>query len=122
MTGRIDTGDTVLHAPTGEEWLVAYVRDDKLAACGWPDTIANLSDCTLVSKATPEERQSLLESMAGSNGHRASYAQRALGVAVPAMPTCKCGQPWVLNTVHRANTPCYRAADPVDGLGGPSNG
>jgi hypothetical protein len=74
-----DTGDIVSHGPTGEEWVVAYVRDDKLAACGWPDTIADLADCTLVSKATPEERRSLLETMAAGNGHRASYAQRALG-------------------------------------------
>ena len=32
-------------------------------------------------------------------------------------PMCKCGKPWVLNTVHREHTPCYRAANPADGLG-----
>lgn len=37
-------------------------------------------------------------------------------VAQDSRPTCMCGEPWVLNTVHRENTPCWRAADPVDGL------
>jgi hypothetical protein len=43
-------------------------------------------------------------------------------VNMPAQPEraafipCKCGEPWVLNTVHREHTHCYRAADPLDGI------
>lgn len=77
----IDTADHVKHGPTGETWLVGYVRGDKLAACGWPDTLANLSDCTLVKKATDAERMSLLQQMAKSTGHRASYARERLAAA-----------------------------------------
>jgi len=56
----IDTGDTVYHTPTGEKWIVAYVRGDRLAWCGWPEGEAALSDCTLITKATPDERDELL--------------------------------------------------------------
>lgn len=53
---RIDTGDTVHHGPTGEDWLVAFVDGDKLSPLGWPETVAKLADCTLLKKATPEDR------------------------------------------------------------------
>lgn len=65
----IDTADVVKHGPTGEEWLVARVRDDRLAWCGWPQGWAALSDCTLVRKATPEQREKLLRDIADSHGH-----------------------------------------------------
>lgn len=55
-TMEIDTGDHVRHGPTGEDWVVRYVRGDRLAWCGWPPGEANLSDCALIRKATPEER------------------------------------------------------------------
>ena len=46
----IKAGDFVLHAPTKEEWVVLGVNTVKNKVCiaGWPPTIANLSDCTLV--------------------------------------------------------------------------
>jgi len=31
--GEIDTGDYVLHKPSGETWLVAFVKDEKLWWC-----------------------------------------------------------------------------------------
>ena len=76
----IDTGDTVRHGPTGETWLVAYVRGDDLAPCGWPDTLALVSDCTLVTKATPEERLALLRDLAemSTPDRRRSVARRVL--------------------------------------------
>jgi hypothetical protein len=78
----IDTGDTVHHAPSGEDWVVAYVRGDRLAWCGWPEGEAKLSDCTLIQKAAPEYRQKLLEDMAAMTGNdaRKRYAQRVLDV------------------------------------------
>jgi hypothetical protein len=79
----IDTGDSVLHGPSGETWLVAYVQGDRLAWCGWPEGEARLSDCTLVRKATPEGRNELLHRMADMNADdaRRRYARTALGLA-----------------------------------------
>lgn len=76
----IDTGDHVRHAPSGEEWVVAYVQGDRLAWCGWPEGEALLADCTLLSKATPEYRQKLLQDMAAMPGDDARkwYAVRRL--------------------------------------------
>lgn len=64
----IQTGDTVLHKPTGETWLVAYERDGRLAWCGWPEGEAKTEDCELLEKGTPEGRQSLLKDMAAMRG------------------------------------------------------
>lgn len=76
---QIDTADHVLHAPTGETWLVAYVEGDRLAWCGWPPGLAELSDCTLVKKATAEERDKLLHELAkSSDSFRAAHARRRL--------------------------------------------
>lgn len=74
---KIDTGDTVKHGPTGESWVVAYVEDNRLAWCGWPPGWAELSDCTLVRKASEEQRIALLEKMAksGRNDRRTRYAK-----------------------------------------------
>jgi hypothetical protein len=76
----IDTDDVVRHEPTGELWVVAYVDGERLAWCGWPSGTARLSDCTLVRKATPEQRRQLLEELAAMSGDdpRKSHAIRAL--------------------------------------------
>ena len=76
---EIDTGDSVHHTPTGEDWVVAYVRGDRLAWCGWPEGEAALSDCTMVTKATPEWRDKLLREMAeNTDGARGRYARAVL--------------------------------------------
>ena len=85
----IDTGDHVHHAPSGEDWVVAYVRGDRLAWCGWPEGEAALADCTLVKKAAPAERDKLLREMAAIEQHdrRASYARDRLArEEAPAAP------------------------------------
>jgi hypothetical protein len=82
----IDTGDTVLHKPSGETWVVAAIEDDgeHFYACGWPETRALLSDCELVSQTTGELRRALLESLAKyscsgeSASSRANWARRNL--------------------------------------------
>ena len=76
----IDTADHVLHKPTGETWVVACVRGDRLSWCGWPEGMAALADCALVKKATPDERDKLLRDLAASSSsdHRAWYAQARL--------------------------------------------
>lgn len=74
----IDTADTVLHRPSGEQWSVAFVDDDRIYWCGWPEGSANFSDCELLKKATPAERHAALVDMSKSSGCRAAFAQRAL--------------------------------------------
>ena len=59
-TEAIDTRDHVFHRPTCETWVVAYVKGDRLAWCGWPEGEAELADCQLVRKATEPERTALL--------------------------------------------------------------
>lgn len=61
----IDTGDHVRHGPTGEEWVVRYVRGDRLSWCGWPPGEVSLSECSLIYKATPEERAELQDLIDG---------------------------------------------------------
>lgn len=60
--------------------MVAYVAADRLAWCGWPQGQAALSDCTLLKKATPTDRDKLLQEMAdmGGNDMRAAYARDRL--------------------------------------------
>lgn len=74
----IDTGDHVLHRPSGETWVVAYVREGRLSACGWPDEVVPAADCELVKKADAEQRQEWLEALASNGGHRGDYARRVL--------------------------------------------
>jgi len=83
MASNIDTGDIVHHGPTGEDWVVARVQGEHLAWCGWPQGWADLKDCTLVKKATPEERIDLLKQIANSRGHHcAEWAADRLKEAV----------------------------------------
>jgi hypothetical protein len=79
---EIDTGDTVKHGPTGETWVVAYVRGDRLAWVGWPEGEASLEHCALIEKATPEYRDKLLRDMAAmqSDDARKRYAAHRLSV------------------------------------------
>lgn len=80
MADEIDTADHVHHAPSGEDWVVAYVRGDRLAWCGWPQGEAALADCTLLLKAKPEARDKLLRELAAIPGDddRARYARHRL--------------------------------------------
>lgn len=82
-TESIDTGDTVHHLPSGEDWLVAFVAGGMLCACGWPCTLVPVTECTLTEKATAEKRLELLQQLANgqSDGPRKRYAQRALATS-----------------------------------------
>ena len=60
-------GDVIHHAPSGEEWLLACDEErGEVICCGWPETIAKATDCTLVTAATDEERAALLARVAKS--------------------------------------------------------
>lgn len=62
-------GDTVKHGPTGETWYLggADMKRDEVYPCGWPETIAKASDCTLVKAATDEEHWKLVEEIAAKD-------------------------------------------------------
>lgn len=65
----IDTGDYVHHGPTGEKWVVAGVEGDRLYWCGYPfGGSAELCDCTLVQKATEQQRNKLIHELAHTTG------------------------------------------------------
>lgn len=83
---NIDTADHVRHKPSGETWVVAYVRGDRLAWCGWPQGEAALADCTMLKKATQPEREKLLREIANSSGNdiRVAYARDRLANPEPA--------------------------------------
>ncbi len=76
--GPIDTGDVVKHAPTGEEWVVAYIDGPRLSWLGWPPGLALVSDCTLVEKATLEQRIRVLRQLAESQHHGSARARETL--------------------------------------------
>lgn len=83
----IDTADAVLHQPTGEVLLVAYADDTYLRWCGWPPVSALLEDCSLVRKATPDQRKSLLCQLAGSSdGDLRRYARERLEAEASSKP------------------------------------
>ena len=76
----IDTADIVHHGPSGEDWIVAYVSGDTLCPCGWLETLAKVTDCTLTKKATPAQRRELLERLAAIRepDSRARHARHVL--------------------------------------------
>ncbi len=84
----MDTGDVILHKPTGERWVVAYVSGRHLFCCGWPLSAALVNDCELVHAATPEDRLRLLEQMASMSGSdsRKQYALQRLSDAEVILP------------------------------------
>ena len=85
----IRAGDHVLHAPSGETWVVAWAdpTTDDLAWCGWPDGLARLSDCTLVKAASDAEHQQKLSELKASGGSRGSKAIRLYGEPVSVPPS-----------------------------------
>jgi hypothetical protein len=54
-------GDTVHHFPTGENWILAVDQfGDEVSPCGWPETIAKASDCTILERASDTQRHDQL--------------------------------------------------------------
>lgn len=48
-------GDAMLHKPSGEVWVVAFVDNGMLAWSGWPAGMANLDDFEMAKRASDEE-------------------------------------------------------------------
>lgn len=62
----IRAGDSVLHKPTGETWVVAAMSPDgtELVCCGWPESIAKVADCELKGRATDDDHYRILSNVA----------------------------------------------------------
>lgn len=56
LRDRIEPGDAVHHAPSGEDWVVMRVGPDWLEPAGWPPCRAKLADCRLLEKGTAQQR------------------------------------------------------------------
>jgi len=77
---RIDTGDVVYNFPSGEKWVVAYVKDDYIYPLGWPESRDRTQNCKFLIKASPERRLELLNEMSISKSHLGEYARKQLEV------------------------------------------
>lgn len=69
------TGDVILHRPTGETWVVAYVDEARgeVTPCGWPFCWARLEDCDMKERASDEESEKLLQELAAMPGSEHDY-------------------------------------------------
>ena len=84
VIGRFRAGDTVKHKPTGEEWVLANDQHgDHVSWCGWPEGLAQATDCEIVKRASDKERHERLLSWANQQGndHRIARAKQQLGIA-----------------------------------------
>jgi hypothetical protein len=78
---KLDTGDIILHTPTGAFWVVAINEGHRLTLCGWPLATAEPDHCKLFSKAGPETRLELLHDLARLQDRRGEYARAELSRA-----------------------------------------
>lgn len=82
MTFR--AADLIHHAPSGEVWVLAVDEESgRVMPAGWPESIAEAKDCTLIKAATDAERISMLWEIAKipDSDMRASWARRQLEAA-----------------------------------------
>lgn len=80
-------GDIIKHIPTGETWTVAAVcnRTKMLLCCGWPESMAPWSDCTLANACDRDHHRNMLEAVAKGTDCRASWARANLEELKEAM-------------------------------------
>ena len=74
------SGDIVKHRQTGETWELAVDEEDgKVMPNGWPESMAEAKDCTLITEVTDEARMENLESWAAKGkGHEHERDLRTL--------------------------------------------
>lgn len=130
-------GDIIKHNPTGETWTVAAVcnRTKMLLCCGWPESMAPWSDCTLTKECDDTEHRKMLKGVMESCGGqlRGVWARQnldELNGPTPAANTCEHGHlarkcevclrdgdiKELRAEVARLRSVCREAADEVAGL------
>lgn len=50
----IEAGDHVHHEPSGEDWVIGRVSEDRVYPLGWPSSSALLADCKLIKKSVQD--------------------------------------------------------------------
>lgn len=75
-------GDTVLHRPSGESWVVAWAEYDDLAWTGWPNGIARLADCDVTHRCTDAEHEKSVRIWVGVDDPRSARVLRLYGGAI----------------------------------------
>lgn len=84
------TGDVVRHAPTGEEWEVAWCDGERLAPAGWPSCVARLADCTLTERCSDAYHAECVARWKANTGSRAAKVRELypdLEDAPPSRPS-----------------------------------
>ena len=71
-------GDIVNHSPSGEAWILANDEDNgRVMPCGWPESMAEAKDCTIVKAATDDERMDMLRKWSALGSDKDSRARGA---------------------------------------------
>jgi len=82
---KFRTGDSVLHKPSGQEWLVAYYENSLVCPCGHPLSFVEEHHFELTEAADDDKHRQLLEHLATSgdmDDPRRLYARRVLNLDV----------------------------------------
>jgi hypothetical protein len=76
----MDTGDSVVHKPTGDVYLVACVHAPYLHTAGFPECRLLIADCVVKDTCSDSMRRDIIKRMAGSSGmgHRSVCARERL--------------------------------------------
>lgn len=76
----IKTGDTILHKPSGEKWVVAFADAGYVCACGWPESYGKEEDCEIIESVSEDESLILLRKIASkqNDDSRKRFALRIL--------------------------------------------
>lgn len=83
---RFRAGDVVKHEPSGEEWLLATDEGNGLVwTQGWPESLEEVDELSLVEAATDDERLKALRVFATHDGPRGRSARVQLE-AEPVAP------------------------------------
>lgn len=75
------TGDIVEFIPGGESWVVAWCDGKRVICCGWPCSIADVSDCAMLEEGKDSDCEDILKSMSEIREHsdpRRIYAENFL--------------------------------------------
>ena len=71
-------GDTVLHRPSGETWIVASLTTDgALYACGWPESRADAADVEVTEPCSDEEHEKMLRDVGATTSDHGGHSARA---------------------------------------------
>lgn len=99
--------DIVHHTPSGEDWVLAVDEENgRVQPCGWPETMADAKDCTLITLATDEHRIEMLKEWAKA-GKGYEHERDSRTRAARWQLTCCCETPGYDGTGGYVCNTCY---------------